>query len=564
MNYFTDLVQLIFFLIVLIPLAYFLGNYFTKVLSGTGNFLIPFFYSIEIFIYKLIRVDPQKEMEWKEYTFHLLLFNALGFIVLLLLQLAQPYLPLNTQNLSAVEPFLAVNTAISFVTNTNWQSYAGETTLSYLVQMLGMTVQNFLSAATGVAVMIALIRGITKRSGNTIGNFWADITRTILYLLLPLSIILSSLLLSQGVVQSFHPYVNAITLEGTKQAIPLGPAASQIAIKQLGTNGGGFFNTNSSFPFENPTPLSNFLEVLSILLLPAALVFTYGKMTGSKKHGWTIFGVMLFLFLFALALSYFSETSFNPIFKTNVLMEGKETRFGVFNSVLWSVATTAASNGSVNAMHSSLSPISGLIAMLNIQLGEIVFGGVGAGIYGMFLFVLITVFISGLMVGRTPEYFGKKIEAYEIKWAILAVLLPSIVILFFSAVAVSTNTGLSGILNKGPHGLSEILYAFSSAAGNNGSAFAGLNTNTNFYNILIGVGMLLGRYGVIIPVLAIAGNLVKKNIAPKTSGTLATDNFLFAFLLVSVILIIGALTFFPVLTIGPLLEHLLMNMKITF
>jgi K+-transporting ATPase ATPase A chain len=365
-------------------------------------------------------------------------------------------------------------------------------------------------------------------------------------------------------VQTFHPYVTASTLEGSKQTIPLGPAASQIAIKQLGTNGGGFFNTNSSFPFENPTPLSNFLEVLSILLLPGALVFTYGKMLGSKKHGWTIFGVMLFLFLTALAISYFSETASNPIFKTNLLLEGKENRFGVFNSVLWSVATTVASNGSVNAMHSSLSPISGMIAMLNIQLGEIVFGGVGAGIYGMFLFILITVFISGLMVGRTPEYFGKKIEAYEIKWAIVAVLLPSIVILFFTSIASDTAQGLSSILNKGPHGLSEILYAFSSAAGNNGSAFAGLNTDTNFYNVCMGIAMILGRYGVIIPVLAISGNLVKKNIAPKTSGTLATDNFLFAFLIISVILIIGALTFFPVLSIGPILEQLLMNLKITF
>jgi K+-transporting ATPase ATPase A chain len=564
MNYSNDLIQLIVYLAILITLSYLLGNYCAKVYGNEKHLLKSFLSPIEKFIYKLIKTDPAKEMEWKEYVFHLLLFNLFGFVVLLLLQLVQQHLPLNTQSLPGVEPFLAINTAISFVTNTNWQSYAGETTLSYLVQMLGMTVQNFLSAATGIAVMIALIRAISRKNSKTIGNFWVDVTRSILYVLLPLSIILSIILVSQGVVQTFHPYVTANTLEGAKQTIPLGPAASQIAIKQLGTNGGGFFNTNSSFPFENPTPLSNFLEVLSILLLPGALVFTYGKMLGSKKHGWTIFGVMLFLFLSALIISYFSETAANPIFKTNLLLEGKENRFGVFNSVLWSVATTVASNGSVNAMHSSLSPISGMIAMLNIQLGEIVFGGVGAGMYGMFLFILITVFISGLMVGRTPEYFGKKIEAYEIKWAIVAVLLPSVVILLFTSIAADTSRGLSSILNRGPHGLSEILYAFSSAAGNNGSAFAGLNTDTNFYNVCMGIAMILGRYGVIIPVLAISGNLVKKNIAPKTSGTLATDNILFAFLIVSVILIIGALTFFPVLSIGPILEQLLMNLKITF
>jgi K+-transporting ATPase ATPase A chain len=564
MNYSNDLIQLIVYLAVLIPLSYLLGNYCAKVFTDEKHLLKTFLTPVEKFIYKLIETDLSKEMDWKEYAFHLLLFNLFGLIILVVLQLVQQHLPLNTQSLPAVEPFLAINTSISFVTNTNWQSYAGENTLSYLVQMLGMAVQNFLSAATGIAVMIALIRAISKRNGKTIGNFWVDVTRSVLYILLPLSIILSLLLISQGVVQTFHPYVAAKTLEGAQQTIPLGPAASQIAIKQLGTNGGGFFNTNSAFPFENPTPFSNFLEVLSILLLPGALVFTYGKMLGSKKHGWTIFGVMLFLFLSALVASYFSETASNPIFRTNLLMEGKETRFGVFNSVLWSVATTVASNGSVNAMHSSLSPISGLIAMLNIQLGEIVFGGVGAGMYGMFLFILITVFISGLMVGRTPEYFGKKIEAYEIKWAIVAVLLPSIVILLFTSIAADTMQGLSSILNKGPHGMSEILYAFSSAAGNNGSAFAGLNTNTNFYNILMGIAMILGRFGVIIPVLAISGSLVKKNIAPKTSGTLATDNFLFAFLIISVIIIVGALTFFPVLSIGPLLEQLLMSLKVTF
>ncbi len=564
MNYIKDFLQFALYLIFLIPLSYVLGNYFAKVFQGEKHILTSAFGKVEAGIYKILGVAQDHQMSWKEYTLHLLIFNLLGIIFLIALQLTQQILPLNPQHLPKVDLLLAINAAISFVTNTNWQSYAGETTMSYLVQMTGLTVQNFLSAAAGIAVLIALIRGIVTKKGNTIGNFWVDVTRSVLYILLPLSVILSILLLSQGVVQNFHHYINASTLDGYKQTIPFGPAASQIAIKQLGTNGGGFFNANSAFPFENPTPFSNFLQVLSILLIPASLVFTYGRMLGSKKHAWTIFGVMLFVFISLLALSYYSEISYNPIFKTNQIMEGKEQRFGIFNSVLWTVATTAASNGSVNSMISSLSPLSGLAAMLNIQLGEIIFGGVGAGLYGMFLFILITVFISGLMVGRTPEYFGKKIEAYEIKWSILAVILPSIIILIFSSIGAVTNQGLSSVLNKGPHGLSEILYAFTSATGNNGSAFAGLNTNTSFYNILMSLGFLIGRYAVIIPILAVTGSLVKKNIAPATSGTLATDNFMFAFLLIAVILIVGALTFFPVLSIGPLLEHLLMQSGVTF
>jgi K+-transporting ATPase ATPase A chain len=552
------------YIIILIPLSYLLGNYFAKVFQGEKHILSSALGEAEKLIYKILGIDKDSQMNWKEYAIHLLIFNLLGILFLTALQLTQQMLPLNPQHLPKVDFLLALNTAISFVTNTNWQSYAGETTLSYLVQMAGLTVQNFLSAATGIAVLIALVRGIAVKNGKTIGNFWVDITRSVLYILLPLSIILSVLLISQGVVQNFNHYATASTLDGFKQIIPMGPAASQIAIKQLGTNGGGFFNANSAFPFENPTPFSNFLEMLSILLIPVSLVFTYGKMLGSKKHAWTIFGVMLFIFIALLAISYFFETSYNPIFNTNRIMEGKELRFGIFNSVLWSSATTAASNGSVNSMISSLSPMSGLTAMLNIQLGEIIFGGVGAGLYGMFLFIIITVFISGLMVGRTPEYFGKKIEAYEIKWSIIAVLLPSIAILLFSSIAAETNQGLLSILNKGPHGLSEILYAFTSAAGNNGSAFAGLNTNTNFYNILMSIAFLIGRYGVIVPILAVSGSLVKKNISPATSGTLATDNLMFAFLLTAVILIVGALTFFPVLSIGPLLEHFLMHSGVTF
>jgi K+-transporting ATPase ATPase A chain len=559
-----DFVQFSVFLIVLTTLSLVCGSYFAKVFQGERNFLSPLLKRFENALYRFIGINPNHQMDWKEYTKNLLIFSFLGIFILVIFQVSQQYLPLNPQRLNNVEFFLALNTAISFVTNTNWQSYSGETTLSYFVQMIGLTVQNFISAAVGISVLIALIRGIITRKGNSLGNFWTDLTRSILYILLPLSIVVAIVLISQGVVQTFSPYVNALTLEGGKQTIPLGPAASQIAIKQLGTNGGGFFGVNSAFPFENPTPFSNFIEVLCILLIPSSLVFTYGKMLGNKKHAWIIFSVMMIVFISGVVISYVSEISSNPLYHTSQLMEGKETRFGVFNSVLWLVATTVASNGSVNAMHSSLSPISGLVAILNMQLGEIIFGGVGSGLYGMFLFILLTVFISGLMVGRTPEYLGKKIESYEIKWSIVGVLIPSVIILFFTAIGLSTNAGLSSILNKGPHGLSEVLYTFSSGAGNNGSAFAGLNANTTFYNILIGIAMFFGRFGVIIPVLAIAGSLVKKNIAPETAGTLATDNALFGFLLLSVILIVGALTFFPVLSIGPFLEHLLMEMGITF
>lgn len=564
MNILSDLIQFLIFLSLLTFLAYYIGIYFYKVVSGKNNILTPILLKPEKLIYKFFRIDKNEQMSWKIYLWSVLLFSLISFIAVLLSQLFQQYLPLNPQKLSNPNLFLALNTAISFSTNTNWQAYAGETTLSYFVQMIGLTVQNFVSAAAGISILLALTRAITIRKGSTIGNFWVDLVRTVMYLLLPLSVILSFLLISQGTVQTFSSYVTATTLEGTKQVIPLGPAASQIAIKQLGTNGGGFFGVNSAFPFENFTPFSNFLQVLSILLLPASLVFTYGRMLGSKKHSWMIYGVMMFVFITSVVVSYWSEVSTSSSFHTSQLMEGKEARFGVFNSILWSVATTAASNGSVNSMHSSLSPMSGFINILNIQLGEIIFGGVGSGLYGMFLFILVTVFISGLMVGRTPEYFGKKIESYEIKWAIVGILIPSVVILFFTAIGVTTTQGLSSILNKGPHGFSEIMYAFSSGAGNNGSAFAGLNANTVFYNLMIGIAMILGRFGVIIPVLAIAGNLVKKNISPETAGTLKTDNKLFAFLLLSVIIIVGALTFFPALSIGPIIEQFLVNSGFTF
>lgn len=561
---FSEMLQVIIFILLLIAISPFLGCYIADVVSGkiTGRFKL--LYRFENFIYRFCGIDSNSEMNWKTYTFSLLLFNSAGLVLLLLLQLFQYYLPFNPQRLGNVELTLAINTAVSFVTNTNWQSYAGETTLSYLVQMAGLTVQNFLSAATGCAVLFALIRALTKKKGVTLGNFWIDLTRMVAYVFLPLSFIFAILLVSQGVVQTFQPYKEVVTIEGIKQTIPLGPAASQIAIKQLGTNGGGFFNTNSAFPFENPTPLSNFLQMLAILLIPASMVFTYGKLAGSKKQAWTIFSVMLTLFICGLALSLASEYMNNPIFGTGGLMEGKETRFGITNSILWSTATTAASNGSVNAMHSSLSPIAGMVALFNIQIGEIIFGGAGSGLYGIILFIFLTVFISGLMIGRTPEYLGKKIEAYEIKLTIIAIILPNLVILLFSALALITKSGLSYLSASGPHGFSEILYAFSSAAGNNGSAFAGLNANNTFYNIFMSIGMLIGRFGIIIPVLAIAGNLVQKNITPASQGTLRTDTFLFAGLLIGIILIVGALTFFPALSLGPLLEYLLMNNGILF
>jgi potassium-transporting ATPase potassium-binding subunit len=564
MDYFFDAIQFVLFIAILTSLSVFLGSLFYKALTGEKNILSPVLLKPEKFIYKILRIDEKHYMSWKEYMWSVLFISFLSFVFVLVIQLLQRYLPFNPQKLSNVEFFLAFNTAMSFMTNTNWQAYSGETTLSYFVQMIGLTVQNFVSAAVGLSVLLALIKGISIRQGKTIGNLWVDLTRSVLYILIPLSLILAVLLISQGVVQTFSSYETAQTLEGSQQIIPLGPAASQIAIKQLGTNGGGFFGVNSAFPFENSTPFSNFLQVLSILLIPASLVFTYGKMLGNKKHAWLIFGVMMFVFCSGVIVSYWSEVSSSSLLNTNHLMEGKEARLGVFNSVLWSVATTVASNGSVNAMHSSLSPISGMVALLNMQLGEIIFGGVGSGLYGMILFILLTVFISGLMVGRTPEYFGKKIEAYEIKWAIVGILIPSVVILFFTALGATTNAGLASVLNKGPHGLSEILYAFTSGANNNGSAFAGLNANTIFYNVLIGITMLLGRFGVIIPILAIAGNLVKKNITPETTGTLSTNNFLFGFLLLSVIIIIGALTFFPVLSLGPIMEEFLIKSGITF
>ena len=552
-----DFIQVLLFLVILTLLTPVLGNYMSKVFTGQKHFVLPVFGWIEKLVYRFVKVNPHEESNWKSYTFGLLLFNLAGFVFLFLIQLFQSVLPMNPAGIPNVSWHSAFNTAVSFTTNTNWQGYAGETTLSFFVQMIGLTVQNFVSAATGIAVLLALIRGLSRKSASELGNFWVDLTRSILYILIPFSIVLAVLLVGQGVIQNLRPYETITTLQGAEQVIPSGPAASQIAIKQLGTNGGGFFNVNSAHPFENPTPFSNFLEMLAILLIPASLTFTYGKMVGSTRQGWIIFAAMMFLLLAGLAISLYSEFSSNTVFGNLSLMEGKETRFGVTNSVLWSTSTTAASNGSVNAMHDSLSPLSGLVAMLNIMLGEVIFGGVGAGLYGMVVFVILTVFIAGLMVGRTPEYLGKRVEAFEVQMAVIAVLAPSFVILVFSAWASISHLGLSCLNNPGTHGFSEILYAFSSAAGNNGSAFAGLNANTVFYNLTLGIGMLIGRFGVIIPVLAIAGNMVRKKITPVSSGTFRTDNWLFIGLLIAVILIVGGLTFFPALSLGPIAEHIL-------
>jgi len=559
-----DLLEILLYLSLLTVLTPPLGAYMVKVFSGKRHILSGPFAGFERWIYLLSGIDSAVEMDWKAYTFAMLAFNIAGFLFVWLIQMVQQYLPLNPQHLDPVSWHSAFNTAMSFMTNTNWQGYAGETTLSYFVQMIGLTVQNFVSAATGIAVAVALIRGFSNKEKKTIGNFWTDLVRSTLYVLLPLSIILGIVLVQQGVVQNFSPYKPVTTMEGALQVLPMGPAASQIAIKQLGTNGGGFFNMNSAHPYENPTPFTNFLEMLSILLIPSALVYSFGIMVGSKRLGWIIWGSMAFLFVAGLAISLYAEYQPNPIIPSAHAMEGKETRFGVTNSVVWEVATTDASNGSVNAMHDSFSPLGGMVAMVNIMLGEIIFGGVGAGLYGILLHVIITVFIAGLMVGRTPEFLGKKIEAFEVKMAMLGVIAPNACILIFTAIAAILPQALSSLNNAGPHGFSEILYAFTSAAGNNGSAFAGINANTVFYNVTIGIAMFFGRFGVIVPVLAIAGGVSVKKIIPVSAGTFRTDTLLFAALLVGVILIVGGLTFFPALTLGPVVEHFLMNAGHTF
>ncbi|HAR99460.1 MAG TPA: potassium-transporting ATPase subunit KdpA [Syntrophus sp. (in: bacteria)] len=569
--------QITTYFIALIAVAIPLGRYMARVYQGEPVFLNRMAGPLEKWIYRHCRINADEEMTWKAYAGRLVIFSLMGCLVVYLLQRLQGFLPLNPHGLPAVPPDLAFNTAVSFVTNTNWQAYGGETTLSFCTQMLGMTVQNFVSAAAGMAVLMAFIRGLKRTLSPTIGNVWVDLTRTILYILLPLSLVLALFLVSQGVVQTLQSPAEVGLLEQAKdgaataesvQEIRLGPAASQVAIKQLGTNGGGFFNANSAHPLENPTPLSNFLEMLAILLIPVALCITFGRMLGDGRQGWALLAAMMMILIPLLGICLVSEQAGNPSFRQMNVdqsigalqsggnMEGKEVRFGIANSALWAAVTTAASSGSVNAMHDSFTPLGGLVPLVLMQLGEIIFGGAGSGLYGMLMFVLITVFIAGLMVGRTPEYLGKKIEAFEIKMAALVILIPAAVVLIGTGVAVVTRPGLAGILNTGPHGFSEILYAFSSAANNNGSAFAGLNANTPFYNLTLGFAMLIGRFGLIIPVLATAGSLAQKKCVSAGAGTLPTHTPLFVMFLVAVIMLVGALTFVPALVLGPIAEHL--------
>jgi len=548
-----------------------LGAYMARVFSGERTFLSPMVVPVERGIYRLCGVSEGEEQSWLTYGLAMLMFHVVGFVLLYGLQRLQVFLPLNPQGQSAVSPDSAFNTAVSFMTNTNWQGYGGETTMSYLTDMLGLTVQNFVSAAAGIALAIALIRGFARRSARTIGNFWVDLTRCVLYILLPLSIVVALVLAWQGVPQNLGAYTDATTLEGAKQVIAQGPAASQIAIKQLGTNGGGFFNANSAHPFENPNALTNLIEMWAILVISAALTYTFGRMVGDTRQGWAIFAVMGVLFLAGLAPCYWAESTGNPNFarlgidqaasslQSGGNMEGKEVRFGIANSTIWATATTDASNGSVNSMHDSYTPIGGLVPIANILLGEIIFGGVGSGLYGMLLMAIIALFVAGLMVGRTPEYLGKKLEAKEIKMTMLAILCLPLSILVFTAIAVVVAPGLAGMSNAGPHGFSEALYGFTSATGNNGSAFAGLGANTPFYNTTLGLAMLIGRFFVIIPMLAIAGSLAAKKISPPSAGTFPTHGGLFVGLLVGVILIVGGLSYFPVLALGPLVEQLAMN-----
>jgi K+-transporting ATPase ATPase A chain len=541
-----------------------LGVYMARVFSGERTFLDRPLRPVERAIYRLCRVDPEEEQTWKTYTIAMLLFSLVSMLVLYLIERAQGLLPLNPQKFGAVAPDLAWNTAASFTTNTNWQAYSGESTMSYLTQMAGLAFHNFTSAATGIVLAIALIRGISRREAKTLGNFWVDLVRCCLYLLLPLCLVGSLVLVSQGVVQNLSPYTKATLVEPhgakTEQSIAQGPVASQEIIKELGTNGGGFMNANSADPFENPTPLSNLLEMLAIFAIGSGLTTTLGRMTGNPKHGWAVFAAMLILFLGGFLAVWWAEASGNPnLALPGGNMEGKEVRFGIVDSALFATITTDASCGAINSWHDSFTPLGGMIPLLNIMLGEIIFGGVGSGLYGMLVMVILTVFIAGLMVGRTPEYLGKKIEAKDVKMAMLYVLIFALSILVLSAWASVAKPGLAGLNNQGPHGLSEIVYAYVSATGNNGSAFAGLSVNTRWYNVTLGFAMLIGRFFMIIPMMAIAGNLAAKKVAPPSAGTFPVHTPLFVGLLLGVILIVGALTFFPVLSLGPIAEHFLMK-----
>ncbi|RUV19052.1 potassium-transporting ATPase subunit KdpA [Mesorhizobium sp. M7A.F.Ca.MR.245.00.0.0] len=545
-----------------------LGSYMHRVFNGDRTLLSPVLRPLERGLYRICGTSEREEQHWTTYAVALLLFNLAGFLVLYALQRLQGGLPYNPAGMTAVEPGLAFNTAASFMTNTNWQNYGGESTMSYLVQMAGLTVQNFVSAATGIAIAIALIRGFARASGKSIGNFWVDMTRSTLYLLLPFCIVLTLVYVWLGMPQTLGAYVNATTLEGAQQTIAVGPVASQVAIKMLGTNGGGFFNANAAHPFENPDAISNLIQMVSIFAIGAALTNVFGRMIGNQRQGWAILSAMGVMFIAGVAICYWAEAAGNPLVHALGIdggnMEGKESRFGIALSALFAVITTAASCGAVNAMHGSFTALGGMIPIINMQLGEVIVGGVGAGLYGILMYIVVAVFVAGLMVGRTPEYLGKKIEAKEVKMAMLAILCLPLAMLIFTAIAVVLPTGVASMGNAGPHGFSEVLYAYTSAAANNGSAFGGLSGNTPWYNITIGIGMLMGRFLVIIPALAIAGSLVAKKTVPASAGTFPTDGPLFVGLLVGVILIVGGLTFFPALAVGPIIEHLAMVHGQTF
>ncbi len=587
--------QLALYVLVLFALTKPMGIYLERVLEPGGKtFLDPILGPAEKVLYRLIKIDPKVEQDWKHYAFSLFAFSLVGVVLLYAILRLQHLLPLNPQELGPVGDHLAFNTAVSFISNTNWQSYGGESTLSYFSQMAGLTFQNFVSAAAGMAVAAALVRGIARHTARTIGNFWVDLVRVTLYLLLPLSLILALALVSQGMIQNFRPYQTVPLLEPFSAQVPRkdaagqeikdasgnpvldektvkdqvivqGPMASQVAIKQLGTNGGGYVNVNSAHPYENPTPLSNFLEMLAILLIPSGLTYYFGRTVKNQRHGWSIWAAMTGLLLIGVIACFLAESAGNPRLHALGMdavdgnMEGKEVRFGVLNSALWAVATSAASNGSVNSMHDSYTPLGGLVPLVNIQLGEVIFGGVGAGLYGILVFVVLTVFLAGLMIGRTPEYLGKKIEAYDVKVSVLYIMVPVFGILGFTAWACVSAWGLAGLNNSGPHGLTEMLYAFSSALGNNGSAFAGLNANTYWYNTALGIAMLMGRFLMIVPVLALAGNFAKKKIVPPGPGSFPVSGVMFTILLAGVVVIVGALTFFPVLSLGPIVEHFIMT-----
>ena len=583
--------QIGLFLLIILAVAKPVGVYLTRVFNREKTLLDFALRPIERLIYKVCRIQQDREMAWTEYATAMLLFSGVSMALLYFIERMQKWLPFNPQKLANVDPALAFGTAASFTTNTNWQAYTPETTMSYLTQMAGLAYHNFVSAAVGIVLAIALIRGVARRESSALGNFWTDMTRCLLWVLLPASLVASLVLVSQGVIQNFKPYAivqlvepQIVQTQGpdgklvaqtvTQQTIAMGPTASQEAIKELGTNGGGFFYANSAHPFENPTPLSNYFEMILIFLIPSGLTYTLGRMTGSQRHGWAVWAAMAALFLAAVAPAYWAEARGNPLLsganqhvsglQSGGNMEGKEVRFGIANSALFATVTTDASCGAVNSMHDSYTPLGGMIPLINIMLGEIVFGGVGAGLYGVLVFVILSVFIAGLMVGRTPEYLGKKIESYDVKMAMLAVLILTLTILGFTAIAVVTSFGKAGITNPGPHGFTQVLYAYVSSTGNNGSAFAGINANTLWYNTSTATAQILGRFFMVIPVLAMAGNLAKKKIAPESLGTFPVTGPLFSGLLVGVILIVGALTFFPALSLGPILEHLLMLAGKTF